>query len=53
MTDTLLENILKRPRFTWGSKDLTKAGDVRKEYISALQAADAQSYGSLLAFVRT
>jgi len=53
MTDTLLENILKCPRFTWGGKDLTGAGRVRKEYISALQAADAQSYGSLLAFVRT
>jgi len=48
-----LENILKCPRFTWGGKDLTGAGRVRKEYISALQAADAQSYGSLLAFVRT
>jgi Fic-DOC domain mobile mystery protein B len=53
MTDTLLENILKCPRFTWGGKDLTNAGGVRKEYISALQAADVQNYSPLLEFVRT
>lgn len=53
MTDILLENILECPRFTWGGKDLTKAGEVRKEYISALQAADAQNYGPLLELVRT
>ena len=53
LTDTLLENVLECPRFTWGGKDLTGAGDVRKEYISALQAADAQDFNPLLAFVRT
>ncbi len=53
MTDTLLENILKSPRFSWGGKDLTRAGDMRKEYISALQASDAQDFGPLLKFVRT
>jgi hypothetical protein len=53
MTDTLLENILNCPRFTWGGKDLTKPGGAREEYISALQAADALDFGPLLEFVRT
>lgn len=53
MTDLMLENILKHPRFTWGSKDLSKAGNTRKKYIEALQAADKQNYEPLHEFVRT
>ncbi len=52
MTDQLLENILKRPRFTWGSEDLSTPGDARHRYIAALQAADQQSYTHLLEFAR-
>ena len=53
MTDILLENILKRPRFTWGSEDLSKAGHTRKRYIAALHVADEQNYKPLQEFVRT
>jgi Fic-DOC domain mobile mystery protein B len=53
MTDVLLENVLKCPRFTWGSEDLSKPGDTRHRYITALHAADQQNYGPLLAFART
>jgi len=53
MTDLLLENILKRLRFTWGSKDLSKVGHTHKRYIAALHAADEQNYEPLLEFVRT
>jgi len=53
MTDLLLKNILNCSRFTWGSADISKAGDVRKRYIAALQAADEQNYKPLLEFVRT
>jgi Fic-DOC domain mobile mystery protein B len=53
MTDVLLENILKRPRFTWGSQDLSRPGDIRHRYIAALQAADQQNYSPLLEFART
>lgn len=53
MTDLLLENILKRPRFTWGSEDLSRAGHTRKRYIAALHAADEQNYEPLQEFVRT
>jgi Fic-DOC domain mobile mystery protein B len=53
MTDLLLENILDCPRFTWGSEDLSRSGNARQRYISALHAADGQKYKPLLEFVRT
>ena len=53
MTDVLLEHILQRPRFTWGSEDLCKPGDARRRYIMALHAADQQNYSPLVEFVRT
>lgn len=53
MTDILLENILKRPRFTWGSEDLSKSGLIRHKYIAALHAADENNYEPLKEFVRT
>jgi Fic-DOC domain mobile mystery protein B len=53
MTDLLLENILKRPRFTWGNGDLSRVGAARQRYIAALHAADGHNYEPLLEFVRT
>ena len=53
MADLLLENYLHRPRFRWGSDDLSQGGDARKRYIVALHAADGHDYAPLLAFVRT
>jgi Fic-DOC domain mobile mystery protein B len=53
MADLLLENVLHRPRFTWGGGDLSRVGDARQRYIAALHAADEHDYGPLLAFVRT
>jgi Fic-DOC domain mobile mystery protein B len=53
MTDLLLENILARPRFTWGNADLARSGDDRKRYIESLHAADGGDYGSLLKFARS
>ncbi len=42
-----------RPVFTWGGADLVRAGDFRRRYIDALQAADAGDIGQLLAFARS
>jgi len=42
-----------RPVFTWGGADLVRAGDFRRRYIDALQAADAHDIGPLLAFARS
>ena len=40
-------------RFSWGSASLHTAGDVRQRYITALQAADQDDIGPLLAFARS
>ena len=53
MTDILLENVMKCPRFTWGSGNLSTPGDIRQNYIAALRAADGHNYEPLLKFVRT
>ena len=52
MADLLVER-LGQPRFTWGSCSLVDAGETRRAYIAALQAADARDYAPLLAFARS
>ena len=42
-----------RPVFTWGGADLVRAGDFRRHYIEALQAADGHDLQPLLAFARS
>ena len=44
---------LGQERFTWGRVGLVSAGETRKEYVSALRAADAHDLKPLLAFVRS
>jgi len=39
--------------FTWGRANLVEAGDTRRAYIRALQAADFGDYAQLEAFVRS
>lgn len=52
MADVLAQR-QNRPVFTWGGADQVRAGDFRRRYIDALQAADAHDIGPLLAFART
>ena len=57
MADLLVEK-LGQPRFSWGSRslvegNLTDATPIRRDYITALQAADARDMAPLLAFVRS
>lgn len=49
----LLAVQLGRPRLDWGGGDLVAAADLRKQYVSALQAADNYDIASLLAFARS
>jgi Fic-DOC domain mobile mystery protein B len=49
----LLVMSLGGKRFSWGSASLHKAGDVRQRHITALQAADHDDDGPLLAFARS
>ncbi|MBE0502069.1 MAG: mobile mystery protein B [Desulfuromonadales bacterium] len=53
MADVVLVHLLGRERFSWGEENLTNAGECRRCYIEALQAADRHDYGPLLAFVRS
>ncbi len=53
VADILLENISKKPLFTWGNANLLKSGDDRKRYIESLIAADRGDYGQLMDFVRS
>jgi Fic-DOC domain mobile mystery protein B len=53
ITDVILTEIFKQDPFTWGSDDLSSANDVRKRYITALKAADANDYRLLSEFVRS
>jgi Fic-DOC domain mobile mystery protein B len=53
MSDLLLENVLGRPKFTWGGNNLTDPEEARKRYIAALKAADKHDYQPLLSFVRS
>ena len=52
IADVLVQR-LGRPMFTWGRDEIVAAGEVRRRYIAALQAADAKDLGPLLAFVRS
>jgi Fic-DOC domain mobile mystery protein B len=40
-------------RFTWGSANLQPPGDMRRDYIDALHAADEHDLNPLLAFARS
>jgi len=53
MADLLLETVLRQPRFSWGSKNLARAGDARSIYISALRAADRFDMNPLVKFARS
>jgi len=51
MADALLR-AERRPRFSWGSRDLARATDAREDYLAALRAADHGDFALLLAFAR-
>ncbi len=52
MADLLLER-LHHPAFTWGSANLSDAGETRSRYIRALRAADNHDMAPLLQFARS
>ena len=53
ITDVLLTELLNQEAFTWGSSDLSNSSTVRKQYITALKAADNYNYTLLQMFVRS
>ena len=53
IADILLENVLAKPPFTWGSGNLAAAGLDREKYIESLVTADRKDYELLMDFVRS
>ena len=51
MADLLIEQ-MGGSAFSWGRRSIQKIGDLRAQYVSALQAADAHDIAQLLAFAR-
>ena len=49
----LLIKQLGGQRFTWGRANLVEAAQTRRDYVQALQAADAHDIAPLLAFARS
>jgi Fic-DOC domain mobile mystery protein B len=49
----LLAAQLGQSRLTWGSGDLLAVDELRRRYVDALRAADAQDLAPLLAFARS
>ncbi|MDQ8729477.1 mobile mystery protein B [Bradyrhizobium sp. LHD-71] len=41
------------PRFSWGGANLQASGNVRKDYINALRAADNHDFSMLVTFARS
>lgn len=52
MADVLITKVFGKPYFTWGSVNLTKAGEARTKYLQALKAADQNNYKLLIEFTR-
>jgi Fic-DOC domain mobile mystery protein B len=53
MADLIIEKIYKKKPFTWGSKNLSKKGIARKEYMDALKKADKNDFEDLIRFARS
>ncbi|MBS4036175.1 MAG: mobile mystery protein B [Ignavibacterium sp.] len=52
MADVLITKVFDKTYFTWGSVNLTKAGEARTKYLQALGAADQNDYKLLVEFAR-
>lgn len=52
MADILISNLFDRPVFSWGRSDLTKSGDIRREYLNAIYEADKGNIQPLINFAR-
>jgi len=51
--DILISKGLKKPIFTWGSKNLSKKSESRKKYLEAIYAADGGDHELLIEFARS
>jgi len=52
IADILISNLFGEPVFTWGRSNLSKGGEIRKEYLEAIYKADNGDILPLIAFSR-
>ena len=53
MADIIIEKLFDKPVFSWGAANLSKTGDARSTYLTAIKAADRGDYVELLQFARS
>jgi Fic-DOC domain mobile mystery protein B len=53
MADMLINKVFQEPIFTWGSSQLVREDDTRKNYLKALKSADRGEFHQLLMFARS
>lgn len=53
MADIIVEKLLKRTIFTWGSLNLIQSPEFRSTYLTALRQADKGNFKPLLIFARS
>lgn len=53
IADIIIDKILKKPIFTWGSGNLVRSGDTRTKYIQGIKEADNGNLGPLISFARS
>jgi len=53
MADIIISHIFGKPFFSWGRNNLTKKGEARQNYLSAIRLADKGNYDSLTRFSRS
>jgi len=53
MADLIMEKLYNKTFFTWGSTNLVKATDTRKQYIKAVKIADLFDYQPLILFAQS
>ncbi len=53
VADIIINHILRRPVFTWGSGNLANQGDARERYLAAIREADRGNIAPLVAFARS
>jgi Fic-DOC domain mobile mystery protein B len=53
LADVIISHIFNLPVFSWGSSNLVRQGDARKQYIEAIHAADQGIILPLITFARS
>lgn len=53
MADIAIKHVFKKPKFSWGSKELKDKSNTRHKYIAALKKADLNEYDDLIKFAQS